>query len=388
MGLAAAASRKVFRIVALGTGGFATKAICRRKGSHEPVQKVPSINCRAPTLLLHSREDQFSRSARAAATPLRAAPTAPPPPPAPSPPARTARLLLLVRAQPAPAGHPRRRGLRRPPPPASSSSSDAQPPRPRDARRLVTARAAPLAAARDRADSDSENNRPDPEDPELNSIQRRVKKWALKKMAMQFNDYKKKLDNFFVKKKKTPDFNGPYEKIKDHWEAFVKFKTSERAKTRLDTNKKNAANKMYFHTMGRGGYKAGRPKWEKWENDLIAKWVQPEIEEVAFDATGQGSQRKSSVASTELPGDDADVDPQMAPPSPVDPQMPPDLYPVDFITESTPCELHFQTMGYLTLKAAIGYVLPPVPDQRYQFNPVPPGYAVAGWIKLWMGMGR
>ncbi|KAK1686542.1 hypothetical protein QYE76_047390 [Lolium multiflorum] len=321
------------------------------------------------------------------------------------------------------------------------------------------------------ADSDSDNKRPDPEDPELNSIQQRVKKWALKKMATQFNDYKKKLDNSFVKKKKTPDFKGPYEKIKDHWEAFVKYKTSERAKTRSDTNKKNAANKMYFHTMGRGGYKAGRPKWEKWENDLIKNGIQPEvrkwnqrsrdwfyahggtldaqgfciytqrhrenplpieafrnaakeveegkfrperekdqltralgnpehpgrtrtipggkpwcigfpaetkkypdrsrqrqkdvvqervakleeqvrmimsgsvtvtqpqpnprIEEVAFDATGQGSQRKSSVASMELPGDDADVDPQMAPPSPVDPQMPSDLYPVDFIRVDT-----------------------------------------------------
>jgi hypothetical protein len=373
------------------------------------------------------------------------------------------------------------------------------------------------------ADSDSDNKRPDPEDPELNSIQRRVKKWALKKMATQFNDYKKKLDNSFIKKKKTPDFKGPYEKIKDHWEAFVKYKTSERAKTRSDTNKKNAANKMYFHTMGRGGYKAGRPKWEKWENDLIKNGIQPEvrkwnqrsrdwfyahggtldaqglciytqrhkenplpieafrnvakeveegkfrperekdqltralgnpehpgrtrtipggkpwcigfpaetkkypdrsrqrqkdvvhervakleeqvrmimsgsvtvtqpqpnpqIEEVAFDATGQGSQRKSSVASTELPGDDAHVDPQMAPPSPVDPQMPSDLYPVDFITESTPCELHFQTMGYLTLKAAIGYVLPPVPDQRYHFKPVPPGYAVAGVDQVMDGYG-
>ncbi|KAK1642686.1 hypothetical protein QYE76_060491 [Lolium multiflorum] len=237
------------------------------------------------------------------------------------------------------------------------------------------------------ADSDSDNKRPDPEDPELNSIQRRVKKWALKKMATQFNDYKKKLDNSFIKKKKTPDFKGPYEKIKDHWEAFVKYKTSERAKTRSDTNKKNAANKMYFHTMGRGGYKAGRPKWEKWENDLIKNGIQPEaqsvtqpqpnprIEEVAFDATGQGSQRKSSVASTELP-----VMMQMwirrwlLPPLWI--RMPSDLYPVDFITESTPCELHFQTMGYLTLKAAIGYVLPPVPDQRYHFKPVPPGYAV------------
>ncbi|KAK1626000.1 hypothetical protein QYE76_000315 [Lolium multiflorum] len=235
------------------------------------------------------------------------------------------------------------------------------------------------------ADSDSENDRPDPEDPELNSVQRRVKKWALKKMAVQFNDYKKKLDNFFVKKNKTPDFNGPYEKIKDHWEAFVKYKTSERAKKRSATNTQNAANKMYFHTMGRGGYKAGRPKWEKWENDLIEKGIQPE-----------GSQRKSSVASTELPGNDADVDPHKAPPSPVDPHMAPPSpvdpqmaprYPVDYITETTPCELHFKTMGYLTLKAAIGYVLPPVPDQRYHFKPVPHGYAVAGVDQVMDGYG-
>ncbi|KAK1660555.1 hypothetical protein QYE76_048714 [Lolium multiflorum] len=103
--------------------------------------------------------------------------------------------------------------------------------------------------------------------------QRRVKKWALKKMVVQFNGYKKKLDTLFVKEKKTPDFNGPYEKIKDHWEEFVKYKTSERAKKRSVTNKKNAANKMHFHTMGQGGYKAGRPKWEKWENDLIGNGI-------------------------------------------------------------------------------------------------------------------
>ncbi|KAK1646115.1 hypothetical protein QYE76_063920 [Lolium multiflorum] len=124
---------------------------------------------------------------------------------------------------------------------------------------------------------DSENDRPDPEDPELNSVRRRVKKWSLKKMAVQFNDYKKKLDSFFVKKGKTPDFKGPYEKIKDHWEEFVKLKKSDKAKKRSDTNTKNASNKMYFHTMGRGGYNAGRPKWEKWENELIKKEIQPEL---------------------------------------------------------------------------------------------------------------
>jgi hypothetical protein len=72
------------------------------------------------------------------------------------------------------------------------------------------------------------------------------------------------------------------------------------------------------------------------------------------------------MASKELSGDDADVDPLMAP-----------RYRVDHITESTSCELHVKVMN-LSLKAAVGYVLPVVPDQRYHFGPVPHGYAVAG----------
>ncbi|KAK1662998.1 hypothetical protein QYE76_051157 [Lolium multiflorum] len=168
-------------------------------------------------------------------------------------------------------------------------------------------------------------------------------KRALKKMALQFNNYKKKLDNFFVKQQKTPNFNGPYEKIEDHWEAFVKYKTSERAKKRSATNTKNASNKMYFHTMGRGGYKAGMPKWEKWENDLIEKGIQPE----------------------------------MAP-----------LYPVDYIIESTPCELHFKTMGYLSSRRRSAmsyrqYLIKDTTSNRFHLAALLPG-----WIKLWMGMGR
>ena len=122
-----------------------------------------------------------------------------------------------------------------------------------------------------------ENDRPDPEDPELNIVHRRVKKQALLKMATQFNSYKKKLDNMFVKQKKTPDFTGPYEKIKDQWDEFVVYKTSERAKKRLETNKKNASNKIYYHILGQGGYKTGRPKWKKMEEELIRKEIQPEV---------------------------------------------------------------------------------------------------------------
>ena len=80
----------------------------------------------------------------------------------------------------------------------------------------------------------------------------------------------------FIKKDKTPDFTGAYEKIKPAWAEFVKYKKSEDALVRSETNKKNAAKKIYHHTMGQAGYKGSLPKWEKIENDLIAKDIIPE----------------------------------------------------------------------------------------------------------------
>jgi hypothetical protein len=38
-------------------------------------------------------------------------------------------------------------------------------------------------------------------------------------------------------KNKTPTFTGAYEKIKDHWDAFVEYKTSDEAKKRSKINK-------------------------------------------------------------------------------------------------------------------------------------------------------
>ena len=62
-------------------------------------------------------------------------------------------------------------------------------------------------------------------------------------------------------------------KIKDHWPAFVEYKTSDEGKKRSKIDKQNAVKKEYHHVMGSGGYKFARPKWEKNENDLIAKWI-------------------------------------------------------------------------------------------------------------------
>jgi hypothetical protein len=52
----------------------------------------------------------------------------------------------------------------------------------------------------------------------------KVKAFALKKMAELFRNWKKELNTKFVEKEKTPEFIGRYEKIRDHWPAFVAYK--------------------------------------------------------------------------------------------------------------------------------------------------------------------
>jgi hypothetical protein len=109
-------------------------------------------------------------------------------------------------------------------------------------------------------DEEDPNDKPGEEDLELNIVYRKFKKCALSKMATQFNNWKKILDKDFVQKEKTPVFTELFEKIRDQWDAFVTYKTLEVAKKRSVTNKKNASNKKYFHILGHGGYKAGKPK--------------------------------------------------------------------------------------------------------------------------------
>ena len=80
----------------------------------------------------------------------------------------------------------------------------------------------------------------------------------------------------YVDKGKTPEFTGRFEKIRDHWPAFVAYKTSDRTKKMSETNKNNAAKKKFHHRTGSGGYLKARPLWDKVENDLLAKGVEPE----------------------------------------------------------------------------------------------------------------
>ena len=58
-------------------------------------------------------------------------------------------------------------------------------------------------------------------------------------MAGLFRRCRKELKKF-VDKEETPEFIGKYEKIRDHWPAFVAYTTSEKSKKMSATNKQNA----------------------------------------------------------------------------------------------------------------------------------------------------
>jgi hypothetical protein len=90
-------------------------------------------------------------------------------------------------------------------------------------------------------------------------------------MAEQFKNHKKRLFHDYVQKNNTPDFTGAHEKIKDHCPEFVKFKLSDEARKRSETNKANASLKTYHHITGPGGYKSNMPKWEAVELELVNK---------------------------------------------------------------------------------------------------------------------
>ena len=72
-----------------------------------------------------------------------------------------------------------------------------------------------------------------------------------------------------------PEFTGDLAKQKDHWNAFVAYKSSELGIRNVEKAKENASKKVYHHTLGPGGYKLAKPKWEKMEQDLIDKGITP-----------------------------------------------------------------------------------------------------------------
>ena len=104
---------------------------------------------------------------------------------------------------------------------------------------------------------------PPEEDPEKPVKEQLIKSHDLKKMTELFRRWKNELKTEFVDKDSTPEFTGKYEKIRDHWPAFVAHKTSEKNKKMSAINKINAAKKKHHHHTGSGGYLKARPLWDK-----------------------------------------------------------------------------------------------------------------------------
>jgi len=109
-------------------------------------------------------------------------------------------------------------------------------------------------------------------------LKERVRDWAMKKMATQFQTWKKHLYTTYVKKNIAPDFTvpGPISKQRPYWDEFVQYKTSEEGVSRVIKNQRNAQQKTYHHNLGSGGYPTAIKKWNKMEADLLAKGITPE----------------------------------------------------------------------------------------------------------------
>ena len=85
-----------------------------------------------------------------------------------------------------------------------------------------------------------------------------------------FSDVQEKLEQRLQKEGLTPDFN-KHPKLRDHWDSFVQFKQSEKSQSQTQTNADNAHKKQYFHHLGTGGDKSAVTKWQRMEDDLIAR---------------------------------------------------------------------------------------------------------------------
>ena len=97
-----------------------------------------------------------------------------------------------------------------------------------------------------------------------------VKKYALKKMALAFATFKKKLYINYIKKDKEPNWDGlPH--VKSYWEEFKQYKLLEEAQEKSEQAKVNAANKKYSHHLGAAGYKKSVKNGRRWSSTL---WIE------------------------------------------------------------------------------------------------------------------
>ena len=103
-----------------------------------------------------------------------------------------------------------------------------------------------------------------------------VRTWAMQKGAVAFQSYKKRLNKDYIRKGHTPDFTKKGNtKLRDHWDAFVQYKQSEDAAKLIATNTANARKRKEFHHLGPRGYKMAMPKWDRMEQELMARGIVP-----------------------------------------------------------------------------------------------------------------
>jgi hypothetical protein len=81
------------------------------------------------------------------------------------------------------------------------------------------------------------------------------------------------LNKDYIKKSLTPDFEKNFRRA--FWDEFMQYKLSKDSDERTRQNKDNASKKKHFHHLGQGGYSSAIPKWQKMEEDLIARGIIP-----------------------------------------------------------------------------------------------------------------
>ena len=94
------------------------------------------------------------------------------------------------------------------------------------------------------------------------------------KMAEQLQTFEKNLMKKYIKTGIMPEFSGELEKLKDHWDAFVQYKSSELGIQKVQKAKDNASKKVYHHTRPRR-LQACNTQWVKMEQDLLDRGIQP-----------------------------------------------------------------------------------------------------------------
>ena len=94
-------------------------------------------------------------------------------------------------------------------------------------------------------------------------------------MAIAFQTFKKNLNKDYIKKGLTAHFEKDFKNQHPNQDAFVQYKSSEDNEQQTTQAKENASKKKHFHHLGQGGYASAIPKWQKMEDDLVARGIVP-----------------------------------------------------------------------------------------------------------------